>query len=220
MLSFTEENYLKAIFSINEHHDNAASTNAIAERLNTKAASVSDMLKKLKEKKLINYQKYKAVTLTESGSSIAISIIRKHRLWEFFLVEKLHFSWDAVHDIAEQLEHIQSKELTNKLDEFLGFPEFDPHGDPIPNKDGDFPLKLDKTLVGIKTDQKAKVLGVKDHSTEFLTYLTDLGISLGTLIRVHKINAYDNSLEIYINDKPASISNTVAQNLFVKLISE
>lgn len=217
MTSFTEENYLKAIYSLNELASNSASTNAIAERLETKAASVSDMLKKLKEKKLINYQKYKAVTLTEQGKLIAISIIRKHRLWEYFLVEKLTFGWDEVHDIAEQLEHIQSGKLTNNLDKYLGFPEFDPHGDPIPNKDGVFPTKLSKTLSELKENQKSNVLGVKDHSSEFLSYLNNLKISLGTIVEVNKINAFDESVEITYNNRNASISKTVAQNLYIKI---
>ena len=219
MTSFTEENYLKAIYNLNEQEANKASTNAIAEQLDTKAASVSDMLKKLKEKKLINYQKYKAVTLTKKGKLIAISIIRKHRLWEYFLVEKLAFGWDEVHDIAEQLEHIQAPKLTNKLDKFLGFPEFDPHGDPIPNKDGVFPLKLNKTLASVNLGKEAHILGVKDHSTEFLIYLNDLNIGLGTIVKINKINAFDESLEIEFNNKKASISSTIANNLYVKLKS-
>lgn len=216
MTSFTEENYLKAIYSLNEQKINSASTNAIAERLETKAASVSDMLKKLKEKELINYQKYKAVSLTEQGKSIAISIIRKHRLWEYFLVEKLEFGWDEVHDIAEQLEHIESTELTNKLDKFLGFPEFDPHGDPIPNKDGKFPVKHNKTLAEINADQTAHILGVKDHTASFLNYLNNLDIGLGTLVKINKINAFDESLEIEYKNRKASVSKIVAQNLYVK----
>jgi DtxR family Mn-dependent transcriptional regulator len=218
MTSFTEENYLKAIYSLNEQEANSASTNAIAKKLDTKAASVSDMLKKLDSKNLINYQKYKAVSLTESGKLIAISIIRKHRLWEYFLVEKLNFGWDEVHDIAEQLEHIESKKLTNELDSFLGFPEFDPHGDPIPNKNGEFPLKLNSTLSELKANQIAKVLGVKDHSSEFLSYLTELNIGLGTEIKIVKINSFDESIQVTYNEVQQNISNSVAKNLFINTL--
>lgn len=216
MTSNTEENYLKAIFSLNEAVPNSASTNAIAERLQTKASSVSDMLKKLKEKKLINYKKYKAVTLTELGTNIAISIIRKHRLWEYFLVEKLNFGWDEVHEIAEQLEHIESSKLTNRLDQFLGLPKFDPHGDPIPNKYGEFPHKLDITLDDLPEQESARVLGVKDHTTEFLNYLNNLSISLGTVVKVERKNSFDESLELLYDNKKASVSKIVAQNLYIK----
>ena len=182
MLSLTEENYLKAIFALNSDQDLKASTNAIAEKLETKPSSVSDMLKRLNEKKLIDYKKYKSTTLTPKGREIAVSIVRKHRLWEFFLVEKLKFGWDEVHDLAEQLEHIQSKELTNRLDEFLAFPEFDPHGDPIPDKNGNFPTELTTTLNQFNEGKTLTVIGVKDHSSEYLNYLQGLSIGLGTVL--------------------------------------
>src|SRR5580693_6558937 len=135
MNTFTEENYLKAIYHLSLQSE-SVSTNQIAASLNTKAASVTDMLKKLADKELINYTKYQGVTLTPQGEKIAVSIIRKHRLWEYFLVEKLNFKWDEVHDVAEELEHISSKELADRLDQFMGYPKYDPHGDPIPDSNG------------------------------------------------------------------------------------
>jgi len=216
MLSLTEENYLKAIFALNSDQDLKASTNAIAEKLETKPSSVSDMLKRLNEKKLIDYKKYKSTTLTPKGREIAVSIVRKHRLWEFFLVEKLKFGWDEVHDLAEQLEHIQSKELTNRLDEFLAFPEFDPHGDPIPDKNGNFPTELTTTLNQFNEGKTLTVIGVKDHSSEFLNYLQGLSIGLGTVLTINQINVFDKSLEITLNQKDRKhISNEVSENLFV-----
>jgi DtxR family transcriptional regulator, Mn-dependent transcriptional regulator len=132
IFTLSEENYLKAIYHLSKEEDESVSTNALAERLETTAASVSDMLKKLAKKELIEYKKYQGVNISEKGKRVALQIIRKHRLWEVFLVEKLSFNWDEVHEIAEQLEHIDSPTLVKRLDEFLGYPKFDPHGDPIP----------------------------------------------------------------------------------------
>ena len=132
-LSFTEENDIKAIYALTKHQDKGAATTKISEELNTKASSVTDMLGKLADKKLISHKKYQGATLTKTGLETALRIVRKHRLWEVFLVDKLHFKWDEVHDIAEQLEHIQSKELVDRLDKYLGYPKLDPHGDPIPD---------------------------------------------------------------------------------------
>ena len=217
MLSLTEENYLKSIFALNEEKDASATTNAIAEKMETKASSVSDMLKRLLKKELIHYKKYQAVRLTEKGNKIAVSIIRKHRLWEHFLVEKLHFGWDEVHEVAEQLEHIRSKKLTDQLDAFLGHPKFDPHGDPIPDKEGNFPMKLNKTLDQINADEETVIIGVKDHSSEFLNYLDRLKIQLGTTIKALQVNDFDSSMDIKIDKKnQATISHEVAQNLFIK----
>lgn len=217
MPSQTEENYLKAIFVLNEEEEVKASTNAIAEKMDTKASSVTDMLKRLKEKGLIHYKKYQAVHLTIEGEKIAVSIIRKHRLWEHFLVEKLDFEWDEVHDIAEQLEHIQSKQLTNRLDTFLGHPIMDPHGDPIPDKDGNFPMKLSTTLSEGKKNKKYIIIGVRDHSTPFFNHLKALDIELGVSVKILDINSFDQSMEILINDtNKASISQQVANNLYVK----
>jgi DtxR family Mn-dependent transcriptional regulator len=217
MTSLTEENYLKAIFVLNEEKEMKASTNAIAEKMETKASSVTDMMKRLKEKKLVHYKKYQAVKLTEAGEKVAISIIRKHRLWEYFLVEKLHFGWDEVHDIAEQLEHIQSTQLTNRLEKFLDFPTIDPHGDPIPNKDGKFPMKLSQTLGDAQLNNTYIVVGVKDHSTPFFNHLKQIKIDLGALINVLSISEFDHSMDVTIDGKhEAVISSEVAKNLYVK----
>lgn len=218
MISLTEENYLKAIYALNSDKVSIASTNAIAERMKTKASSVSDMLRRLKDKELINYQKYQAVTLTEQGEQIAISIIRKHRLWEYFLVKKLKFGWDEVHDLAEQLEHIRSPKLTNHLEEFLEYPEFDPHGDPIPDRNGKFPVELSHTLADSNQNEVVTVVGVKDHSTEFLGYLDQLSIQLGTQLTIRNINSFDKSMELLNNENTAlHVSHEVAKNLFVKI---
>jgi DtxR family transcriptional regulator, Mn-dependent transcriptional regulator len=216
MLSFTEENYLKAIYHLSDNGCNEVNTNAISEALNTKPASVSDMLKKLSQKEVINYIKYQGVTLTDSGKKQALQIIRKHRLWEVFLVEKLKFHWDEVHDIAEQLEHIQSKLLIKRLDEFLGYPLFDPHGDPIPNEQGEF-LQKDKTPLSEAAIGPANiVVGLKETSSLFLQYLDKTGIYIGARIRIMERIEFDASLEIQIDSKKTVIiSNEVSKNIYV-----
>ena len=217
MVSQTEENYLKSIFKIAEKEGNAATTNSIAASLNTSAASVSDMLKRLSEKELINYKKYKGVTLTAEGNKIATNLIRKHRLWEVFLVNKLKFSWDQVHDIAEHLEHIHSDELIIRLDNFLDNPKFDPHGDPIPNVDGKFTIRNQYPLSDLQEGEKAVILGVKEHNTPFLQYLSGLNLKLGTEVEIKNIIAYDKSMELIIaDDKTAQVSQQVCNNLLVK----
>lgn len=215
--SFTEENYLKAIYKLSEKIDNeGVSTNDIAAVLSTKAASVTDMLKKLSEKKLINYKKYQGVNLTSKGQKVAIDIIRKHRLWELFLVDKLGFKWDEVHDIAEQLEHIDSDELIEKLDTFLEFPKYDPHGDPIPNKSGVFANKKMLELFEMPVGFSGNISGVSDHSPVFLKYLEKIGITLGVKIKVEDKNLFDNSFWISLaGAEPIFISKEVARNLLV-----
>ena len=170
-MTLSEENYLKTIFHLYNEAEVEVNTNAIAEVMNTKASSVTDMLRKLSEKKLINYVKYQGVTLTSLGREKAVSIVRKHRLWEVFLVEKLDFSWDEVHEIAEELEHIESEKLIDRLDAFLGFPETDPHGDPIPNKEGVFEKTLKTLLSEFDENEKGVCIAVKNTSKEFLMYL-------------------------------------------------
>lgn len=215
MNSFTEENYLKAIFKLLEQSGNeAVSTNAISEKVKTKAATVTDMLKKLSAKKLINYQKYKGVTLTSQGKQTALAIIRKHRLWEVFLVEKLKFKWDEVHDMAEQLEHIDSNELINRLDIFLGKPKVDPHGDPIPDIKGIMHSGKSDLLSNCVQNKKYIMTGVVDHSPAFLQYLDKMKISLGDEISILSIVAFDKSLHINVNKKSQLyISNEVAKNI-------
>lgn len=217
-LSLTEENYLKAIYFIGGTSNQLVNTNAIAERLQTKAATVTDMLRKLKQKDLIEYQPYKGTRLKSEGKTKAIAILRKHRLWETFLVEKLAFGWEEVHDIAEQLEHIQSAELTERLCAFLGFPEFDPHGDPIPNKEGVFPRRDNVTLDRVSPDTAVMVQGVKDSSTEFLNYIAKLGIHLGDQISVQSVEDFDRSLVVKHNKKEYRLSALAAANLYIKEI--
>ena len=216
MNSYTEENYLKTIYQILEKGVSEVSTNAIAEQMNTKAASVTDMLKKLADKKLIHYQKYQGVSLTGKGKKIALNIIRKHRLWEVLLVEKLNFKWDEVHDIAEQLEHINSQELVERLDLFLNYPKFDPHGDPIPDANGKFHLQKSLPLSQLKKNNTGVMTGVVDHSTAFLQYLEKISILLGNEIQIKEITEYDNSFYISVNKKKhVYISNQIAQNILV-----
>lgn len=214
-LSLTEENYLKAIYFIGGTSQ-LVNTNAIAERLNTKAATVTDMLRKLKQKDLIEYQPYKGTRLKLEGKIKAIAILRKHRLWETFLVEKLAFGWEEVHEIAEQLEHIQSTELTERLSAFLGFPEFDPHGDPIPSKEGIFPKRDNITLDRVKPDSAVMVQGVKDSSTEFLNYIAKLGIQLGDQIAVKSVEEFDRSLLVEHKNQQYRLSALAAANLYIK----
>ncbi|MCD0474233.1 metal-dependent transcriptional regulator [Flavobacterium sp. EDS] len=217
-MTFSEENYLKAIYHLTTSSEAEVSTNAIAEMMETKASSVTDMLKKLSEKDLINYKKYQGVSLTENGKLAAKMIVRKHRLWEVFLVDKLDFSWDEVHDIAEQLEHIKSEQLINKLDDFLGNPTEDPHGDPIPDAQGRI-VKVEKQLLSELNEKQIGIcVGVKDTSSEFLQYLDKQGIALGSKIECLSKESFDLSLKIKVNEKELTISNKIASNLFVKLV--
>jgi len=218
MLSYTEENYLKALLKLSFQNEEKpeAGTNEMAALLGVKPATATDMLKKLKEKDLVTYKKYGKILLTDSGRKNAIAILRKHRLWETFLYEKLDFSWDEVHEVAEQLEHIQSAKLVNKLEEFLNFPEFDPHGDPIPKANGDMPAIAKTLLSELKASQNCKVAAVKDTSTLFLQYLEKLKITIGTKIKVLEVIAFDGSLNIQIeNDEPRSVSMKFADSLFI-----
>jgi DtxR family Mn-dependent transcriptional regulator len=217
-MTLSEENYLKTIYHLTSAIEGEISTNAIAEKMETKASSVTDMLKKLSEKDWINYKKYQGVSLTEKGQLAAKMIVRKHRLWEVFLVEKLHFAWDEVHDIAEQLEHIKSEQLINKLDDFLGNPTKDPHGDPIPDSNGKL-IIIEKVLLSeVLPNQKCQCVGVKDSSTAFLKYLDNNRIALGTLIKMLSEEEFDLSLKIVIDHKEIVISHKIASNLYVKLI--
>lgn len=191
-------------------------TNAIAEALDTKAASVTDMLRKLSAKGIADYVKYRGVTLTENGERVALQIIRKHRLWEVFLVEKLKFNWDEVHDMAEELEHINSDLLIRRLDEFLGYPKFDPHGDPIPTEDGEMNTKQQRLLAELDVNSSGTVVGVNDSQPLFLQYLDKMGIFLGAKIKVIDKIPYDNSLEINLeNKKNLVVSGEVARNIFL-----
>jgi len=216
MISHAEENYLKAIYHLSQSEENGVSTNAIAHKMETKASSATEMVKKLSEKGYIDYQKYQGATLTEKGVLAATMVIRKHRLWEVFLVEKLHFSWDEVHDVAEELEHIKSEKLINKLDAFLGYPKEDPHGDPIPNADGKITESEKMLLAEIPIGIPCICVGVKDTSVEFLQYLDRQKIALGSDIAIISKESFDQSLTIAIHNKELIISEMVAKNIFVK----
>ena len=216
MFTLSEENYLKAIYHLEIDADKGISTNSIAKKLETKASSVTDMVKKLSEKEVVVYKKYQGVKLTNYGKKTAANIIRKHRLWEVFLVEKLNFSWDEVHDVAEQLEHIKSPKLINQLDSFLGFPSNDPHGDPIPDKEGNLKI-IEKSLLSTFSKNESGVcVGVDDSSSEFLRYLDKKGITLGKQITVLEKEDFDDSLSIEMDNKKFSISNKIANNLYMK----
>tara|TARA_B110000285_G_scaffold24192_1_gene23291 strand:- start:879 stop:1532 length:654 start_codon:yes stop_codon:yes gene_type:complete len=216
MFTLSEENYLKAIYHLEAFSGKGISTNAIAEKVDAKASSVTDMVKKLADKEVLFYKKYRGVTLSDLGNKIAISVIRKHRLWELFLVEKLNFSWDEVHDVAEQLEHIKSPKLINELDAFLGFPKKDPHGDPIPDKEGKF-QKIEKQLLStLEVNQFGICVGVSDSSSEFLKYLDNNNISLGKKIEVLSKEPFDGSLTILINTKKITISKKISNNIYIQ----
>ena len=216
MFTLSEENYLKAIYHLESDSKKGISTNAIAKSLETKASSVTDMVKKLSEKEVVIYKKYQGVTLTELGKKTAANIVRKHRLWEVFLVEKLNFSWDEVHEVAEQLEHIKSPKLINQLDSLLGFPTHDPHGDPIPDKDGNVNT-VDKILLStLSKNEKGICVGVNDSSSEFLRFLDKKKITLGKKITVLEKEDFDDSLFIEIDGEKLSISKKIANNLYIK----
>lgn len=216
-LTYTEENYLKAIYNLQQ--TNAAgevSVNAIAERMQTKPGTVTDMLRKLSDKKLIHYEKYRKIQLAPEGLALALQIVRKHRLWETFLYDKLHFSWDEVHEVAEQLEHIHSQKLMDRLDEMLGFPQFDPHGDPIPNAQGEMPVSLSIPLTAGVVEERYRLIALQNSSTAFLQQLERLQLSLGTVFSIQERLPFDESLLLYIDGSGTlMVSEKTAANLLV-----
>ena len=216
MNTFAEENYLKAILNISFNTNKKVSTNEISNVLKTSPASVTDMLKKLLEKKMVKYEKYKGVKLSNSGKQYAINILRKHRLWETFLVEHLGFNWSEVHEIAEELEHIKSTNLIDKLDAFLGYPKFDPHGEPIPNKEGVIPNVKSTSLDQMEIGFAGHVLGVTIDDKLFLDYLTKLNIKIGTKIKIIQKIDFDKSLILSIENIQNHISFDVAKNILIK----
>ncbi len=216
MSSLTEENYLKAIYRLSQTSGTKISPTAIAEEMAVNAASVVDMLKKLTEKRMISYDKTRGAKLLDKGSKLALGIVRNHRLWEVFLVDKLGYSWDQVHQIAEQLEHIKHDELADRLDKYLNFPEFDPHGDPIPKSNGEMPVRVNYLLSEIEAGKICRVSAVKDTSTEFLQYLLKLEVSIGTKIKVIDKIPFDGSMSIQIGkDNKTVVSKKFADNLLV-----
>ncbi len=217
MHTLSEENYLKAIYNLDKQGLTKITPTAITESLGNNPASVVDMLKKLVEKKLLQYEKSKGVKLTRTGQNVAISIVRKHRLWEAFLLEKLGYGWDEVHDIAEQLEHVYHPELADRLDKYLGFPQYDPHGDPIPKANGESAVSYKTLLAEIDENKKCRVVAVKDTSTPFLQYLRKLNIGIGTSISVIEKIPFDGSLTISINNElQQTVSRLFADNLLVE----
>lgn len=213
--STSEENYIKAIFHLQK--DGTVTTNELAAELQTKPASVTDMMKKLSTKKLVHYKAYHGFTLTSEGRKVALIIIRRHRLWEFFLAEKLKFSWEEVHAVAEDLEHVSSKKLIDKLDEYLGFPRTDPHGDPIPDSNGKIETNKQVCLLEMPLNKPATVSHVSDQSSGMLELLSHKKIVIGTKLEVKKKFSYDNSLEIKIQQQtPINISEQLAKNIFVR----
>ncbi|WP_258105020.1 metal-dependent transcriptional regulator [Marinoscillum sp. MHG1-6] len=217
-LSLAEENYLKSIYHLSENGDTEVSTNAIAEDLQTKPASVSDMMRKLSDKGVIEYQKYKGVHISDKGKKIALNVIRKHRLWEVFLLEKLGFRWDEVHDIAEQLEHIKSPLLIKKLDAFLGYPSVDPHGDPIPTENGEINIQPQKSLMELNEGELGQVINVPDSNPALLRHLDQIKMKLGSLVKVIEKVEFDGSVLISIdNQSPIYLSGAISENIMLKL---
>ncbi len=216
--SIAEENYIKAIWRL-QQTDRNVSTNELAAELHTKPASVTDMLKRLKEKKLLHYEPYYGVRLNTEGKKLALSIIRKHRLWEYFLVEKLKFKWDEVHEIAEELEHVSSNEFIQRLDDFLGNPRFDPHGDPIPDPSGKMESINQVSLHELKENIAATVTAVSDQGNNLLDILNKKKISIGTRLEIKHRNTFDSSIEIKLRNQPMiTLSEKIAKKIFVKLI--
>ena len=218
MLNFStsEENYIKAVFHLQGGQD-VVTTNAVAERLKTKPASVTDMMKKLKAKKLLHYQPYQGFKLSQEGKKVALDVIRRHRLWEYFLAEKLKFNWDEVHVVAEDLEHVSSKKLIDKLDEYLGFPQFDPHGDPIPDSFGKMKTNQQVPLVELPINKQAEVCRVINQSHEMMEALKHNNIRIGTKLEVKKKFDFDNSMEIKLKTQPAfTVTEQLAKNILVK----
>ena len=217
MLTKSEENYIKEIYTLEQKYKTDVNTNLLAEKIEAKASSVTDMLKKLANKDLLIYQKYKGAKLNTKGEKVALSVVRKHRLWETFLVEKLNFTWDEVHDIAEQLEHIHSEKLTNELDAFLNFPKVDPHGDPIPDANGKFATIDTVCLSQLNIEDEGVFVEVKDDSDKFLKYLTKNHMTIGAKIKVIDKEDFDNSIKIEIDKKQFNISENVIKNLYLKI---
>ncbi len=218
--STSEENYIKSIYHLQGEQKNV-STNELAEELHTRPASVTDMLKKLKAKKLLHYEKYQGFRLSAEGKKVALLIVRRHRLWEYFLSVKLQFTWDEVHEVAEELEHVSSKKLIDKLDEYLGFPKFDPHGDPIPDQQGKITTPEQVLLSDMGLNQSAEVSSVANQSASMLDMLKHNNIGIGTRLEIKKKFPFDQSMEIKIRNMPAfTISERLAQNIYVRYVKK
>ena len=215
-MTLTEENYLKTIYTLQLENPGGVNTNAVAEHLETKAASATDMIKKLDEKGLVIYRPYRGVLLNAQGEKLALQIVRKHRLWETFLAEKLEFGWEEIHDVAEQLEHIRSEKLVKELDRFLGHPEYDPHGDPIPNAAGYLPEVAKRKLSQLKVGERGVCTGANDISSSFLKFLAKQQISLGAEIEVVEVESFDRSMCVLINGEKVVLSKMASDNIYIK----
>jgi DtxR family transcriptional regulator, Mn-dependent transcriptional regulator len=213
--SIAEENYIKSVYHLQQVNE-SVSTNALAHHLKTKPASVTDMLKKLDAKGLLDYNPYKGFRLSREGNKAALMIIRRHRLWEFFLVDQLHFNWEEVHEVAEELEHVRSKKLVDKLDAFLGYPKFDPHGDPIPDSNGKISAQHQLPLSDLPLHKEAIITSVQNQSSELLSFLSSRNIVIGTKLEVKRRLPFDNSIEIkFKNRQSINISEQVANAIQV-----
>lgn len=215
-ISQTEENYLKAIYLLSKSRGGRIPNLAIAQALEINPATVTEMLRKLAEKKWIDYSRPLGASLTPEGEGLALRVVRKHRLWETFLVQKMEFSWDEVHEVAEQLEHIQSQKLLDQLDRFLGYPKFDPHGDPIPDARGDFPTTKAKLLSECLPGEKMKFVAVANHTPSFLQYLDKVGFKIQHTIEIEEVHEFDKSMSVILNgEKRTMFSAEVSQGLLV-----
>lgn len=216
MLSFTEENYLKALVTLTVFEQiPEVGVNLLASTLTVKPATVTDMVRKLRDKELVNYERYGKVSLTDAGRIAGMRVVRRHRLWETFLHEKLDFTWDEVHELAEDLEHIHSSKLVDRLDQFLGYPEFDPHGDAIPDNAGNIVIPFRKTLAEVRCDEECVLVAVKDNSTDFLRYVDKIGLHIGDTIRVLAKEEFDALTTLRIKDKELIVSPRFTENVFV-----
>ena len=216
MATQTEENYLKAIYHLSASNNGMVYTNDIAGSLCTTAASVTDMLRKLSDKSLLKYERYKGVRITRKGEKIALNIIRKHRLWEVFLTEYLNFKWDEVHTMAEELEHVSSDELIERLDKLLNHPKFDPHGDPIPDVNGKVAEQKFIVLSLLAEQQTGIIAGVAEHSPDFLQYLEKTGFQLGVQFKIIAIHKFDRSMDVQLGKKHVHISFDIAKNILTR----
>jgi len=213
--SVSEENYIKAIYHLQQEVDRV-NTMLLASTVETKPASITDMLKKLKTKRLLDYKPYYGFKLSAEGNRVALGIIRRHRLWEFFLAEKLKFNWEEVHEMAEDLEHVSNKKLIDKLDAFLGYPKFDPHGDPIPDQDGKIQKEEHVLLSELKVKAQGRVTKIKSHSTKIMDLIAHQQMNIGSKITVKKVFEFDESMEILIDGKiTKNISEQLANNIFI-----
>ncbi|MHA7058177.1 metal-dependent transcriptional regulator [Aquimarina sp. M1] len=218
-LTKSEEDYLKALFQLLvENSSSKVGNNQLADYLKVSPASTNNMVKKLKAKRYVVSEKYGKLELTEEGRSIAVRLIRKHRLWETFLCQYLNFGWDEVHEVAEQLEHIKSQKLINELDRFMDFPAKDPHGEVIPNADGEYSILPKITLSSLAEGAICRLVSVNDASVSFLKYVSEIGLALSSEIRVLEVREFDGSMKIMFNNSEETVTRKFADNVFVKLI--